>query len=305
MSLLTRRGFTLVELLIALVLLGIVSAAVYKVLLNNQRSFTAQTQRIDLQENIRAAATILPAELRELDAADGDIRGPLSATSITIRAMRQLAIMCAAPVLPAGGALTFIVRQTPFFGNRQSFSSGDSIVIFYEGNPGTRADDRWILAGVNAAPAAQNCPDPTPPGPQPGYLVIATPLWPAFGLNAANTISNGSPVRGFQIVTYSLWLSPSDNQYYLAQTSNGSTQPLVGPLIGANGLSFFYYDSTGTTQTATPALVRMIEIRVRGRTSQVIRQANDAALAYKTDSIITRVALRNNVRCGGVALPAC
>jgi hypothetical protein len=49
----------------------------------------------------------------------------------------------------------------------------------------------------------------------------------------------------------------------------------------------------------------MIEIRVRARTAQVIRQANDAALGYKTDSIVTRVALRNNTRCGGAGLPGC
>ena len=302
MSLLTRRGFTLVELMIAIVLLGIVSTALYKVLLNNQRTFAAQTQRIDLQQNIRAAATILPAEFRELDAADGDIRA-MSATSITIRAMRQMAFMCIAPVLPAGGAITFEVRQAPFFGNRQNFASGDSLLIYYEGNPGTRADDRWILASVNAAPTVQNCPGAAPNA---GIRVIATPTWPVAPLNALNAITAGAPVRGFSTVTYSLWQSPSDNQYYLAQTApDGSTQPLVGPLTGANGLSFLYYDSTGTTITAIPTVVRMIEIRVRGRTAQVIRQANDPALAYKTDSVITRVALRNNPRCGGVALPAC
>src|SRR5207247_362755 len=66
MSLLARRGFTLIELMIALVLLGMVSAAVYKVLVNNQRVYLAQTQTIDLQQNIRAAAAILPAAFRDL-----------------------------------------------------------------------------------------------------------------------------------------------------------------------------------------------------------------------------------------------
>src|SRR5207247_11402494 len=82
-----RRGFTMVELLVALVLLGIVSAALYRVLVNNQRLYMAQTQRIDLSQNIRAAGSILPAEFRELDASEGDITA-MSATSITIRAMR-------------------------------------------------------------------------------------------------------------------------------------------------------------------------------------------------------------------------
>src|SRR5205809_1402441 len=88
MSLLTRLGFSLIELMIALVLLGLVSAAVYKVLVNNQRVYLAQTQTIDLQQNIRAAAAILPAEFRELDASDGDIAA-MGPTSLQIRAMRQ------------------------------------------------------------------------------------------------------------------------------------------------------------------------------------------------------------------------
>jgi prepilin-type N-terminal cleavage/methylation domain-containing protein len=82
-----RRGFTMVELLVALVLLGIVSAALYRVLVNNQRLYQAQTARIDLSQNIRAAGSILPAEFRQLDASEGDI-GAMSATSISIRAMR-------------------------------------------------------------------------------------------------------------------------------------------------------------------------------------------------------------------------
>ena len=301
MPLLRRRGFTLVELMIAILLLGLVSTAIYKVLLNNQRTFAAQTQRIDLQQNIRAAATILPGEFRELDAADGDIVAPMTATSITIRAMRQMAILCTAPVLP-NNPLTFIVRQSPFFGDRQNFILGDSVLLYYEGNTTLRSDDRWVLGRVTINPPAQNCPDVAP---KPGFAVTMQANWLPAGLNAANTVTSGSPLRGFTTLTYSLWQSPTDNQYYLAQTANGTTQPMVGPLTGANGLTFLYYDSTGTTQTAIPTVVRMIEIRVRARTAQVIRQANDPALAYKTDSVVVRVALRNNPRCGGVALPAC
>src|SRR5437764_6695799 len=115
MPVLARRGFTLIELMIALVLLGIVSTAVYKVLVNNQRLYLAQTQQIDLQQNMLAAAAILPAEFRELDAADGDIRA-MSATSIRIRAMRLLGWACLTPPLGGGiGQLTLTVRQTPMY----------------------------------------------------------------------------------------------------------------------------------------------------------------------------------------------
>src|SRR5256886_16475042 len=129
MPLLARRGFTLIELMIALELPGLVSTDEYKVLVNNQRLYTAQTQTIDLQQNIRAAAAILPAEFRELDAADGDIKG-MTATSLRIRAMRELAFVCADPVLGGGlGQIVLTVRQTPTYGTRQTFSQGDSVLV--------------------------------------------------------------------------------------------------------------------------------------------------------------------------------
>src|SRR2546426_177599 len=81
--LLTRRGFTLSELMVSLLLLGIVAAAIYAALATNQRIYFVTGQRIDLQQNLRAAASILPAELRELDAADSDLVA-MSDTSLTI-----------------------------------------------------------------------------------------------------------------------------------------------------------------------------------------------------------------------------
>src|SRR2546429_8832705 len=85
-----------------LVLRGRVSAAGKRVLVNNQRLSRAQTQTIALQQNIRAAAAILPAEFRELDAADGDITA-MGPDSIRMRAMRQLSFLCATPPLGGGG----------------------------------------------------------------------------------------------------------------------------------------------------------------------------------------------------------
>src|SRR6266550_4978932 len=159
-----RRGFTMIELLVALVLLGIVSAALYRVLVNNQRLYMAQTQRIDLSQNIRAAGSILPAEFRELDASEGDITA-MSATSISIRAMRWLGFACTPPVL--GGALngtSLIIRggapgQPLFYGARGIDNSKDSLLIYYDGNVNSRADDFWAVASITAAPNGQNCPD--------------------------------------------------------------------------------------------------------------------------------------------------
>ncbi len=171
-----RRGFTMVELLVALVLLGLVSAALYRVLVNNQRLYMAQTQRIDLSQNIRAAANILPAELREIDASEGDIVS-MTPTRLEIRAMRWLGFACVQPAM--GGVLTpitMVIRggtpgQPLFFGARGINIATDTMLIYYDGDPTSRNDDYWARGEfTGVAPAAVNCPDPIVP-PQPGRLV--------------------------------------------------------------------------------------------------------------------------------------
>src|SRR3981081_3892648 len=97
-----RFGFTLIELLVAMVIFGVVAGAGVNVMIVSNRSTSDQGQRIDMQQNIRAANAILPAEIRSLDAVDGDIKA-MALTSLTIRASRQLAIICTPPV--TGGAL--------------------------------------------------------------------------------------------------------------------------------------------------------------------------------------------------------
>jgi prepilin-type N-terminal cleavage/methylation domain-containing protein len=308
MSLLTRRGFSIIELMIALVLLGLVSTAVYKVLVNNQRLYLAQTQTIDLQQNIRAAAAILPAEFRELDAADGDISA-MGADSISMRAMRQLAFLCATPLLGAGvGQIALTVRQTPIYGNRQTFTVNDSLLIYYEGDPSTRIDDSWVLGQVKTVAAGPVCNDSGPGGPgtlpSPGFTLTLQPQWIAGSqLNVANAITLGAPVRGFDKLAYRVYQS-ADGNWYLGQrnpASGGTIQPVVGPLTGANGVTFSYYDSVGVVTTDS-SKVAQIQIVLRARTTSPIRGA-DGVQTYKVDSVVTRVALRNNPRCGPGAVP--
>ena len=305
MSLLGRRGYSIIELLIALVLLSMVSAAIYKVLVNNQRLYLAQTQTIDLNQNMRAAVAILPAEFRELDAADGDIQA-MTATSITIRAMRQLAFVCLTPPLGGGiGQLTLTVRKAPMYGTRQTFNVNDSLLIYWEGNPLTRADDQWLLGQVKTVVPGPVCTQDTLAAVNQGYTLTLQPQWiNNAALNVANAITRGAPVRGFDNVTYSVYQSPTDNNWYLGQTNNsagGGIQPIIGPLIGANGVTFSYYDSVGTV-TGAPTSVAQIQILLRARTVSPIRDASGVQ-AFKVDSIVTRVALRNNPRCGTGSMP--
>jgi prepilin-type N-terminal cleavage/methylation domain-containing protein len=298
-----RRGFTMVELLVALVLLGLVSAALYRVLVNNQRLYMAQTQRIDLSQNIRAASNILPAELREIDAADGDIIS-MSPTRLEFRAMRWLGFACQAPVL--GGAstqnLTMIIRGgTPgaplFFGARGMNIVSDTMLIYYDGDQTTRNDDYWArgtFRGTN--PTAANCPDPTVP-PQPGQLVTFDLNLLGLGANAAGAIPAGAPVRGYEHVLYQLYQAAGDTLWYVGFQPGGQSapQPLFGPVLAGNGLTFQYFDVNGNV-TAVRTAVARVDITVRARTVGQVRKGGQAAAATIIDSLSTSVALRNNRR---------
>lgn len=276
---LSRRGLTLVELLVSLVLLGVVVAGLFRGLVTSQRAYLAQAQRAALQQNLRAAATILPAAFRELDAADSDITA-MSATAITLRATQQVAFLCTAPEQLPGGIVTLRVREHPIYGTQHTFDSGDSVLLYYEGDPATPSDDAWLRGQVLGA-TNRDCPDPD--RARAGFeltLRLAGTGDEAHIVSAGFT--TGSPLRGFASVTYALYHSGADQQWYLGQQLAGSTiQPLVGPLLGPSGLTFNYFDTTGSA-TATPTAVAEIELRLRGRTVDEV------------DSLNTRIALRNN-----------
>ena len=284
---LSRRGFTLVELLVALVLLSIVTTAIYKVLVSNDRVYSAQTQRMELAQNIRAAATILPADFRTLDASDSDITA-MSSTSITIRAVRQLAIICDTPAL--GGLLSglaFHVRQVPLYGPRLFNPATDSLMIYYEGDNGTRFDDGWLPAQLLSVTGSV-CSDG-----KPAYTLVVNTKLSAGQSNIKGNVSYGSPVLGFEKVTYRLYKPAGDTSWYVGYQNLSGTQPLIGPVL-SNGLSLAYYDSTGAV-TADPTKVAIIGVTVRARTSIPVRDAGQV-LRVPVDSMVMKVALRNNRR---------
>lgn len=286
-----RFGFTLIELLVAMVIFGVVAGAIVNIMIVSNRATSDQAQRIDMQQNIRAANAILPAEIRQLDAADGDIKA-MSTNSLTIRATRQLGIVCTAPV--TGGALVAgvlnaatIVVRSPLYSSQRAFVANDSIWVWYEGDVGTRSDDGW-LPGLVTGVAAQNCTD----GSAGIRLVVNLGGLVAPRFNVANVVPNGSPVFGFETVTYATGLA-ADGRYYLNMTTSAGTAPVLGPLPDVDGVTFSYYDANGAV-TATPTLVRQLGLAVREQSANRIRKGTTTA--YAVDSLLTRVTLRNNPR---------
>lgn len=275
------HGLTLAELAVAIALLGIVAAGIHRIVVSGQRVYRVQAERMDLQQTLRVAAHLLPAELRELDATDGDILA-MGSDSIRFRAMRQLAFLCAGASLATTTLLA--IARDPTFGLRDGNPATDSLLVYDAGA------DAWLVGSIiSAQDASCGAPDRVPP-PRAARLVQARlTLRPGSG-DATRTLPEGSPVRWFEPVTYLLYRA-SDGRHYIGQRSSGDLQPVIGPLT-PRGFELRYFDAAGDV-THDPRRVAAIEIRVRGRSTQPVR-ASTGGLTRLTDSLVTRVALRGS-----------
>lgn len=287
MPALSRSGVSLPELLIALAIGGIVAAGSLGGVRRIAEAYRREALEIERARSLRVAAALLPAELRELDATDGDLvaMGP---TSLTIRAPRQLAVLCRAPRFtdsPTRATLT--LRDGPRFGLRDFDPRRDSLWIYYDGDPGTRDDDGWLGASIDSL-GTDRCPDG-----RPGSSITAT-LRPAAGQSPGpGAVPSGAPVLGFETVTYRLYRSSADGRWYVGLETAGDFQPLLGP-VTPTGLSFAYLEPSGAPTTVA-ARVALIELRLRAPTAEPVR-TRDGRLDSPVDSLVRVVALRNRPR---------
>jgi prepilin-type N-terminal cleavage/methylation domain-containing protein len=59
-----KKGITLIELLIALVISGVIVAAIYRMFVSQTRSYTVQDQVAEVQQNVRNAMELLVRDIR-------------------------------------------------------------------------------------------------------------------------------------------------------------------------------------------------------------------------------------------------
>ena len=69
---LNKRGITLIELLLAFVICGIVIAGIYRLFIAQTKAYTVQDQVVEVQQNIRSAMEILLRDLRVAGLDDDD-----------------------------------------------------------------------------------------------------------------------------------------------------------------------------------------------------------------------------------------
>jgi prepilin-type N-terminal cleavage/methylation domain-containing protein len=105
----TRRGFTLVEVLIAIVVMGILTTALTRILLSDSRFVSKQEAMITARQTARAAMNVMSVDLRMVS--DSGLLA-VSADSVYFRSPFAYGMACTAPsgqrvlsMLPADSAM--------------------------------------------------------------------------------------------------------------------------------------------------------------------------------------------------------
>jgi hypothetical protein len=281
----SSAGLALIELMVALALTGIVLGSVCQILVDNQRFYRSTSQILDVQQGIRAVAQLLPGELRQVDAAAGDIMA-MGPDSITIKALRNTYFICAPPV-PAAG--TIIIRNDLIFGYREVDATRDRALVFRDGDTRSTGDDAWLDLAISSTSAGATCSDDSGAG---------TTMTLTGTISKLDSVTVGSPVRTYERITYRLYADAEGIGWLgvrnFVNGSWSSISPIAGPLQGTNGITLTYYDSTGTV-TAAPTSVAQIGVVVRGISVAPIRiPGRRANLLKYQDSMATRVTMRNN-----------
>lgn len=271
----TRRGFTLVELLVVAVVGVLLVLATYQVLVVNQRTYTVQNEHVRAQQSTRAAMDVLFNELREVSSRGGDILS-FSEDSLTVHVMRTFGVTC-----DPDWTTTPTLRVRP--AGADSFVVGDSVFVYADNEEAKSSDDAWISAVVSAADNSVTCSN----GDAAQDLTFA-------GYNADFTndsVRMGAPIRAYGTYTYGLY--EENGQAYLGRKAPGQDAvPLVGPLVSYDsstpGLVFSYFDENGATATVATD-VREIRVTVRARSEA----KNPTSGRQVADSLTAAIYTRN------------
>ena len=278
------RGFTITELLIALVVFALAAGSIGRVMINSQRLSRAQVEIISMQSNLRTGALVVPSELRELatDGTNSDILA-MTSSNITFRAMRGLGFTCS---VTSTRIKVLDTSTVPFYGSRSIISGRDQIVVFVENDPNFPTDDNWLVLTPTAVDLSNNC------GSQNAIMLTVTD----FSAQLTNGISDiviGGPVRSFEIMELGPVTSGGHTWLGARSVSGGQTtlQPVLGPLE-TNGFGLEYFDAAGTT-TTVPADVRQLRVTLRGSTEHAVSRGLGDAPVFVRDSLVATVTLRN------------
>jgi len=278
-----RRGFTLVELLIALVITGMVGVGLTRLLTSSQRLATTQVETALQQAMMRQGNHLLVTEIQELGSDTSGVADIIAMSDSTLdyRAYGVAGLAC-----QVSATEVRIRNDASLLGSTGISAGRDSLLLFIEDSVETSRDDRWVALPITAVNTASSCGAAS-------AIALSTTVLPTD----LAEVKLDAMVRVYAPMRFGVVAAGGRNYLGLQQLRpvGSAMQPLAGPVAG-QGVRFTYMDSTGAV-TANRTRVRIIRVAVYGQTDRAVRASPGAGtVAVDTDSLVSFVTLRNTPR---------
>lgn len=275
-----KKGITLIELLITLVISAILVAGVYRTFISQQRTYTVQEQVVDMQQNVRAAINQMIREIRT--AGSGNVQMVL-------------------PVSFLGGARIFpnVVNQdTPAAGIFTIVSAAIATPATLTAQPGDIVGGKQL--GLNQIQVSSLSEFDTVNkryisiGGRESYIITGIPDIPNRVLNLngnlTTTYKTGGNTLVYPIRAISYQVVPEGGTFILRKDENlgGGRQPLSDNI---ESIGFQYFDANGNPPVNPPD-IRRIQVTVTARTSMSDPEFKGGD-GYHRRTIVSNIELRN------------
>jgi prepilin-type N-terminal cleavage/methylation domain-containing protein len=129
-----NNGFTLVEILTVLVVMGLVMAPVYSTYLNTKRNSKTSVEVVDLQQNIRAALETMTADIRMAGFLIPDDDNPVNSIPASLSDTNVLSLNLATST----GVYTRVVGDFGTFSSQTDIDVADKVAEKFRKDQGVR-----------------------------------------------------------------------------------------------------------------------------------------------------------------------
>lgn len=266
-----RAGFTIVELLVAMIVTAVLGAALIRTMISSSRFIDRVESGREARGTARAGLNLASSELRMVSAGTGIEAA--TATSLTIRVPFRMGMACASTVgspgvlvaalLPAD--TTIASTSLGYNGFAALETSGEYAYVNSVANP-----TAGVVTTCTLAPASLT-------------LVAGTSVMSMTGVTVPTAIPAGTPVVLWRRVRYEIAAStalPGRQALWRRQLNNlgavTQSDEIAAPLEAASRFGFYINNSRRTSDTVPTALgdLRGIELRLTGESVRTARGAS-------------------------------
>jgi prepilin-type N-terminal cleavage/methylation domain-containing protein len=280
-----RKGVTLIELMIALVISTTIVAAIYRIFLTQQSAYTVQDDVVDMQQSVRVAVNEMMREIRM--AGFGNVQSRLP---VTINGTAYNNVIN--PDTPTAGALTFVAglggaaTLTGF--NPPNRITVSSLVSSSGSTLFDTVDRRYIsIAGSECFVITGIAGNTLTLGGNVSTAFKTDPNEPDPTKNVTAPVS----VYAVRAITYVVLPNASGAPVLRRNENLGGGNVSLADDI--ENVAFQYLDANGNP-TATPPDVRTVRVTVTARTkSEDPKLKAGAADGYRRRQVASNILLRN------------